>query len=309
MFHDMSPEAQSCPDGQKLMAQTRINGAGSFQWSQCSQSSYENFINQKTCLNDLPASQRVEISKRIGYEYDANEQCKLYSPDTQYACVESQLNALGRTLRDICGVLHCVNEDGVCKPTPLPSADGTRCGHDGEECQQGKCTTVESANGIPGDAQVPMNGGWSDWISPDCSRTCGGGVQIQYDYVITQSDAKRYQLCSIQPCVSSQMDYRNDQCAKLFGPDSTALTTSGTGDILCQMNCFNANLDITQGNGVYEDGTRCGGDFDVCVDGYCEAFGCDGVHNSPVSMDKCGICDGNGQSCKNEGIYNVGFPG
>lgn len=50
MFHDMSPEAQSCPDGQKLMAQTRINGAGSFQWSQCSKSSYENFI-KWVCLS------------------------------------------------------------------------------------------------------------------------------------------------------------------------------------------------------------------------------------------------------------------
>ncbi|XP_057184990.1 ADAMTS-like protein 2 isoform X2 [Triplophysa rosa] len=47
------------------------------------------------------------------------------------------------------------------------------------------------------------------------------------------------------------------------------------------------------------DGTSCkySNYRGVCVDGRCEPIGCDGVLFSPNTLDKCGVCQGDGSSC------------
>ncbi|GBN70281.1 Papilin [Araneus ventricosus] len=48
------------------------------------------------------------------------------------------------------------------------------------------------------------------------------------------------------------------------------------------------------------DGTRCrdDGSLDVCVDGQCMAVGCDKVLGSATGVDACGVCGGDGSSCR-----------
>jgi Thrombospondin type 1 domain len=49
-----------------------------------------------------------------------------------------------------------------------------------------------------------------------------------------------------------------------------------------------------------EDGSRCGaktGSLAVCIGGRCEAVGCDLEVASGRSLDRCGVCGGNGTSC------------
>lgn len=47
------------------------------------------------------------------------------------------------------------------------------------------------------------------------------------------------------------------------------------------------------------DGTPCSPDStSVCVQGQCVKAGCDHIIDSKKKFDKCGICGGNGSTCK-----------
>lgn len=46
------------------------------------------------------------------------------------------------------------------------------------------------------------------------------------------------------------------------------------------------------------DGTRCkAGSLDVCVAGHCIPVGCDRQLHSNATLDRCGVCNGNGSTC------------
>lgn len=47
------------------------------------------------------------------------------------------------------------------------------------------------------------------------------------------------------------------------------------------------------------DGTTCGPDTtSICVQGQCINAGCDQVIGSNLRLDKCGVCGGDGASCR-----------
>lgn len=47
------------------------------------------------------------------------------------------------------------------------------------------------------------------------------------------------------------------------------------------------------------DGTLCGPDtLSICVHGQCIKAGCDHVVGSSKKLDKCGVCGGNGSTCR-----------
>lgn len=47
------------------------------------------------------------------------------------------------------------------------------------------------------------------------------------------------------------------------------------------------------------DGTPCSPDStSVCVQGQCVKAGCDRIIDSKKKFDKCGVCGGNGSTCK-----------
>ncbi|TRY77637.1 hypothetical protein DNTS_005783, partial [Danionella cerebrum] len=47
------------------------------------------------------------------------------------------------------------------------------------------------------------------------------------------------------------------------------------------------------------DGTPCGPyESDLCVSGKCQKIGCDGIIGSSAKEDRCGVCNGDGKSCR-----------
>ncbi|TNN75607.1 A disintegrin and metalloproteinase with thrombospondin motifs 19 [Liparis tanakae] len=47
------------------------------------------------------------------------------------------------------------------------------------------------------------------------------------------------------------------------------------------------------------DGTSCGPyEADLCVNGRCQRIGCDGIISSSAKEDRCGVCNGDGLSCR-----------
>lgn len=47
------------------------------------------------------------------------------------------------------------------------------------------------------------------------------------------------------------------------------------------------------------DGTPCGPyEIDLCVHGRCQKIGCDGIIGSAAKEDRCGVCSGDGKTCR-----------
>ena len=46
------------------------------------------------------------------------------------------------------------------------------------------------------------------------------------------------------------------------------------------------------------DGTRCkAGSLDMCIAGQCAPIGCDKQLHSNATLDRCGVCNGDGSTC------------
>ncbi|XP_078406383.1 tetratricopeptide repeat domain 16 [Cetorhinus maximus] len=164
-------------------------------------------------------------------------------------------------------------------------------------------------------------GEWAKWTG--CTRTCGGGIKTQERHCLKQSrrlalmgtgnqtctgTSKRYQLCNIQECPANGRSFRDEQCSsfnsrvyngrtykwKPLYPDDYVHISSKPCDLQCTTIDGQRQLMVPA-----RDGTSCkyreyrG----VCVAGGCEPIGCDGVLFSTQTLDKCGICQGNGSSC------------
>ncbi|KAJ8270315.1 hypothetical protein GJAV_G00112880 [Gymnothorax javanicus] len=174
-------------------------------------------------------------------------------------------------------------------------------------------------------------GEWSSWST--CSRTCGGGVQSQERHCLQQrliaaqnvnssicvGSAKRYQLCPNQPCPSNRVSFKQQQCssfnAKAFGrrhyvwvplyPDDYTSISNKPCDLQCTTTTGERQLLVPAQDGTYcRDGIYQG----VCIEGHCQMVGCDGKLYSTKTVDKCGVCGGNGGSCyRISGSYRKGI--
>ncbi|XP_067084292.1 ADAMTS-like protein 2 [Osmerus mordax] len=163
-------------------------------------------------------------------------------------------------------------------------------------------------------------GEWAKWTA--CTRTCGGGVMSQERHCLKQRKkaatgrdnvtctgiARKYILCNTKDCPSSGRSFREEQCwsfnSQLYNgrnyhwkplyPDDYVHISSNPCDLHCTTADGQRQLMVPA-----RDGTSCKySDYrGVCVDGRCEPIGCDGVLFSPNTLDKCGVCQGNGSSC------------
>ncbi|KAF7237222.1 ADAMTS-like protein 2 [Varanus komodoensis] len=139
--------------------------------------------------------------------------------------------------------------------------------------------------------------------------------------------SKRYQLCKVQPCPPNARSFREEQCSsfnshvyngrtyhwKPLYPDDYVHISSKPCDLHCTTVDSQRQL-MT----LARDGTSCKySDFrGVCVSGKCEVvkhynnhipIGCDGILFSTHTLDKCGVCQGNGSSCTHvTGSYRKG---
>ncbi|KRY54793.1 Papilin, partial [Trichinella britovi] len=157
------------------------------------------------------------------------------------------------------------------------------------------------------------SGPWEPWeVIRECSRTCGGGVQIETRNCSGNciGAKKRYVSCNIEPC-PTETDFRAEQCAKYndkalegkyykWRPFTRALNK-------CELMC------IPEGENFYYkwaekviDGTRCDAfNYDICVEGFCLPVGCDNKLGSTLKEDLCRVCGGDGSTCKTvEGFFD-----
>uniref|UniRef100_A0A672J2H0 ADAMTS-like protein 2 n=1 Tax=Salarias fasciatus TaxID=181472 RepID=A0A672J2H0_SALFA len=183
------------------------------------------------------------------------------------------------------------------------------------------CTGVAS-NSLEEDLEVTTYwwGEWAKWTA--CTRTCGGGVMTQERHCLRQrkkvaagkdnmtctGTAKKYHLCNTRECPASGRSFREEQCwsfnSHLYNgrnylwkplyPDDYVHISSNPCDLHCTTIDGQRQLMVTA-----RDGTSCkySSYRGVCVNGKCEPIGCDGVLFSSNTLDKCGVCQGDGSSC------------
>ncbi|CAB3397113.1 unnamed protein product [Caenorhabditis bovis] len=172
---------------------------------------------------------------------------------------------------------------------------------------------------VDGDVSVTVDksgqketGNWGPWVpEQQCSRTCGGGVQIEKRQCSGQCTGAsvRYVSCNLDECPGNP-DFRAEQCAKYNDEPLDGNYHKWSpykGKNKCELVCKpeSTNFYYKWADKVI-DGTRCDSKSnDICVDGECLPVGCDGKLGSSLKFDKCGKCDGDGSSCKTiEGIFD-----
>ncbi|XP_036413434.1 A disintegrin and metalloproteinase with thrombospondin motifs 1 [Colossoma macropomum] len=319
MPHDDAKQCASVNGDQwssHMMASTLSNLDQLQPWSPCSALMVTTFLDNGhgQCLLDKPQKPQQLPQALPGSVYDADRQCRLtfgeesqHCPDLSTTCA-----ALWCTVTTTHGLL-------VCQTKNFPWADGTPCGHD-SYCMAGQCLSKSEAASF----QTPVNGGWGTW-GPwgECSRTCGGGVQYSFrdcDNPLPKNGGKycegkriQYRSCNTEACPDSNgLTFREEQC--LAHNDISSQVSFGSGEGVewvpkyagvspkdrCKLVCR------AKGTGYFfilkpkvADGTPCTPDStSVCVQGQCVKAGCDRVIGSNKRFDKCGVCGGDGSTCK-----------
>ncbi|NXA38976.1 ATS8 metalloproteinase, partial [Eudromia elegans] len=189
--------------------------------------------------------------------------------------------------------------------------------------------TASASGACPGAAaltrgassQPPVDGGWGAW-SPwgPCSRTCGGGVHFsqrlcdsprpRHGGRYCEGQRARYQSCHTEECPPDGKSFREQQCEKY----NSYNLTDPRGERLewvpkyagvsprdrCKLFCrARGRSEFKVFEAKVVDGTPCGPEtLSVCVHGQCVKAGCDRVVGSSKKLDKCGVCGGNGSTCR-----------
>ncbi|XP_037365857.2 ADAMTS-like protein 3 [Talpa occidentalis] len=154
------------------------------------------------------------------------------------------------------------------------------------------------------------DGGWDAWGDwSDCSRTCGGGASYSLRRCLTGRDCEgqniRYRTCSNQDCPPDAEDFRAQQCSayndvQYQGRYYEWLPRNDDPASPCALRCHarGHSLVVELAPKVL-DGTRCRPDsLDMCISGVCQAVGCDRHLGSGAKEDHCGVCAGDGATCR-----------
>uniref|UniRef100_A0A8D0MSQ0 Peptidase M12B domain-containing protein n=1 Tax=Sus scrofa TaxID=9823 RepID=A0A8D0MSQ0_PIG len=292
----------SCADGLHIMSGEWIKGQnlGDVSWSRCSKEDLERFLRSKAsnCLlqtNPQSVNSVMVPSKLPEMTYTADEQCQILFGPLASFCQEMQ--------HVICTGLWCkVEGEKECKTKLDPPMDGTDC-DTGKWCKAGECTSRTSAPGVARE--------WSLW-SP-CSRTCSSGISsrerqcpgLGSEARDCNGPRKQYRICENPPCPAGLPGFRDWQC------QAYSVRTSYPKHVLqwhavmdeekpCALFCSPVGKEqpILLSEKVL-DGTSCGNQgSDICANGRCQKVGCDGLLGSLAREDHCGVCNGNGKSCK-----------
>ncbi|XP_018419210.1 PREDICTED: A disintegrin and metalloproteinase with thrombospondin motifs 13 [Nanorana parkeri] len=323
----------SCRGSGNVMAAEGNHNSVHLTWSECSREQLLYFLSSSaaSCINDLPALEDNIPSLKPGLYYGANEQCQIAFGSSALACTFS------RNDLDMCSVLSChVSHEDLtsCSRLFIPLLDGTECGQN-KWCHKGRCRSLEELNPV-----AAVHGVWSSWSSfSPCSRSCGGGVIVRKRQCNNPRPAfggrdcrganLQAKMCKMQDCRNTQLDFMTEQCA---ATDNKPLTLSpgvvshyrwtsaaafAHGDELCQYLCqAQGNNFMVRRGDSFADGTRCeqsaeaNGMFNICVAGRCKVFGCDGVMDSVMAADHCGVCGGDNSTCsKVSGSFTEGKAG
>ncbi|XP_030650096.1 ADAMTS-like protein 3 [Chanos chanos] len=152
--------------------------------------------------------------------------------------------------------------------------------------------------------------GWDAWGTwSDCSRTCGGGASYSLRRCLNGANCEgrniRYRTCSNMECPVESGDFRAQQCSahndiKYQGQTYEWIPVTYDSISPCALRCQarGKNLVVELAPKVL-DGTRCKADsLDMCINGICQEVGCDRQLGSNAKEDNCGVCAGDGSTCR-----------
>ncbi|KAM3590519.1 uncharacterized protein V6R79_011056 [Siganus canaliculatus] len=148
---------------------------------------------------------------------------------------------------------------------------------------------------------------WGSWS--ECSRTCGGGASYALRRCLSSKTCEgqniKYRTCSNVDCPPDAGDFRAQQCSahadvRYQGQYHEWLPVYNDPDNPCALKCK------SKGSGIMVelapkvlDGTRCYTEsLDMCISGVCQIVGCDHELGSTAKEDNCGVCNGDGSSCR-----------
>ncbi|XP_017143471.2 A disintegrin and metalloproteinase with thrombospondin motifs 9 isoform X1 [Drosophila miranda] len=281
-------------------------------WSKCSQHFVSEFLEKtdKSCLENTPSSYIPNETKRLpGEIYSLDNQCELiYGNQSTHCSMEEECQRLW------CNRTH-TNPHDQCRSSNLPWADGTPCNQNRHWCQKGKCVPRK------GGQLRKVNGGWGPWtVFTPCSLTCGGGVQESHrdcndpvpdhggKYCV--GSRKKYRSCNTHECPLGTPDPREQQCYDMNGRNFNIQGISPASKWIpkyerepskqCKLFCrVDNSITYFKLKSKVADGTTCTVDsFDKCVNGICRPAGCDNELNSIAKLDKCGVCEGQSDTCE-----------
>ncbi|XP_062872577.1 A disintegrin and metalloproteinase with thrombospondin motifs 15 [Trichomycterus rosablanca] len=299
-----------------MMSPNLIKVDRSSLWSVCSASIVTDFLDSGhgDCLLNKP-QKLLDLSEDLpGLTYSLIRQCELAFGSGSKPCPYMQA----------CSKLWCTGRARgqlVCQTRHVPWADGTSCGIN-KICYMGTCANKDIST------KPKVDGQWGRWGAYGaCSRTCGGGVQLvkrDCNNPVPENGGKychglrvKHRSCNLEPCKHAGKSFREEQCeafnnislktnrlgsSVVWVPKYSGVSAKDQCKLICRAN----------GTGYFYvlapkvvDGTLCSPETSaVCVQGKCIKAGCDGKLNSSLKFDKCGVCGGNNQNCKNvSGVF------
>ncbi|XP_007432084.2 A disintegrin and metalloproteinase with thrombospondin motifs 7 [Python bivittatus] len=271
-------------------------------WSRCSREYITRFLDRGwgLCLDDPPAKDVIDFpSVPPGVLYDVSHQCRL-----QYGAYSTYCDDMD----SVCNTLWC-SVGNTCHSKLDAAVDGTRCDEE-KWCFNGECVSV-------GYRPESVHGGWAAWSSwTACSRTCGAGVQNaerqcnnpapKYGGKYCLGERKRFRVCNTQPCPADKPSFRQVQCSRFdLQPYKGKLykwTPVPNNSNPCELHCRpNSEYFAEKLRDAAIDGTPCyegNGRRDRCINGICKNIGCDYEIDSYAEEDRCGVCHGDGSTCR-----------
>ncbi|KAL6064835.1 hypothetical protein STEG23_009018, partial [Scotinomys teguina] len=294
----------SCADGLHIMSGEWIKGQnlGDVSWSRCSKEDLERFLRSKasSCLlqtNPQSFSSVLVPSKLPGMAYTADEQCQILFGPLASFCQEMQ--------HVICTGLWCkVEGEAECRTKLDPPMDGTDCdpgkvsllhclelGSEARDCN-GPRKQYRICENPPCPAGLP---GFRDW---QCQAY---GVRTSYPKHALQWQAV---FDEEKPCALFCSPVGKEQSVLLSEKvmDGTSCGHQGL-DICANGRCQKIEA-IIEENKIFEE---IGRTFVLVhtfmllrdrIPPHSEKAGCDGLLGSLAREDHCGVCNGNGKSCK-----------
>ncbi|XP_053716343.1 ADAMTS-like protein 1 isoform X1 [Synchiropus splendidus] len=182
--------------------------------------------------------------------------------------------------------------------------------HLSEELQHDDGQKTEDQNSRSTRSEEDRETLWDAWGSwSECSRTCGGGASYSLRRCLSSRSCNgqniKYRTCSNVDCPDGSEDFRSQQClahadVRHQGRYHEWLPVYNDPQNPCSLKCKAKDMDL-----VVElapkvlDGTRCYTEsLDMCISGVCQIVGCDHELGSPAKEDNCGVCNGDGASCR-----------
>ena len=149
-------------------------------------------------------------------------------------------------------------------------------------------------------------GPWSAWSA--CLRTCGEGLQARRRPCLSplqgcQGGQVSWRACGLPPCPAEASSWRDEQCSlhnnRALEGEYHLWLGAELPESPCSLDCQAEGGLLHRFLDRVEDGTRCGqGGLALCLAGECEEVGCDLELRSGEVLDQCGVCGGDGSSCR-----------